>query len=360
MVNKIIHRRRCCSLSCYIGLIITLSVLLFAWNLQFTGYKYFTLRPYQFLPEKFTNVPQHTEEAHEVLKPGEGVVKKSSNKISCDEKCQWEQEQSYRKKKVQRHCSAANRTAINWSLWLRDNHHRLRNILVSDKHRILFCYVPKVSCTNWKKLFFILNGAANLKNISKVLTHSQTEKAFWRMSNMPQDSIIERLENYTSFMFVRNPYTRTLSAFKEKFEVRKPTNRYFRFKYADIIHRAVYGKPGYRHNVSFTEFVHYLGDPATSFSHGAEEHWIPMADLCFPCQKQYDYIGKLETLEQDTRFILDSFNISDLLKVVLDRPKHFTNTNVNSLHKYFSKLNKDHKDRLKRRYNDDLRLFGYY
>ena len=192
-----------------------------------------------------------------------------------------------------------------------------------------------------------------------MLTHSQTETALWRMSNMPGDGIIERLQNYTSFMFVRNPFTRTLSAFKEKFEVQKPTNRYFRYKYADIIHRAVYGKPGVGKNVSFADFVRYLGDPNTVFSHGAEEHWIPVSDLCFPCQKKYDYIGKLETLEEDTRFILHKFNMSKLLKVVLDRPKHFTNTNVNSLHKYFSTLKKDYKEGLKRRYNDDLKMFGY-
>jgi len=35
---------------------------------------------------------------------------------------------------------------------------RLDNIIVDEKFKILFCYIPKVACTQWKKVMVSLDG----------------------------------------------------------------------------------------------------------------------------------------------------------------------------------------------------------
>ena len=140
----------------------------------------------------------------------------------CDAECQWNKEQVRRKATLRRHCDTlGTNTKLNWTEWLKNNPNRLGQILVSDKHRLLMCYIPKVACTNWKHLFFILNGGSDLKqhgqdHITKL--HDTLTVSLQRMrSHLSEEEVIDRLENYDSFLVVRDPFTRALSAYRNKF-----------------------------------------------------------------------------------------------------------------------------------------------
>ena len=41
-------------------------------------------------------------------------------------------------------------------------------------------------------------------------------------------------------------------------------------------------------------------------------HWATYWKTCFPCDIQYDYVLKLETIEEDAKWLLDKFNITKI------------------------------------------------
>lgn len=62
---------------------------------------------------------------------------------------------------------------------------QMEHMYVDVKHRAMYCYVPKVGCTNWKRLFMILTGrskAAQPMDIRADEVHSYRKYGFSRLS----------------------------------------------------------------------------------------------------------------------------------------------------------------------------------
>ena len=156
------------------------------------------------------------------------------------EKHQWEQEQEIRRENLRKQCSSLGLGENITEDWLNKDKKRLNHILVSDKHKALYCYIPKVSCTNWKEVFIVMNGKATrdkVKGFPIPKIHSVTQKGGYRLPSYSNNDILHRLQTYTTFLVVRNPFSRTLSTYREKFETDKPLSRSFRKRYGNKIHR---------------------------------------------------------------------------------------------------------------------------
>lgn len=48
------------------------------------------------------------------------------------------------------------------------NASQLNHILVDHTHKLLYCYVPKVACTNWKRVMMVLTGQSNVSNLMDI------------------------------------------------------------------------------------------------------------------------------------------------------------------------------------------------
>ncbi|XP_042204806.1 carbohydrate sulfotransferase 11-like isoform X2 [Homarus americanus] len=193
----------------------------------------------------------------------------------------------------------------------------LNNLIVDDKNHILYCYVPK-----------------------------------------PQD-IRYRLHTYTKFIFVRHPIERVLSAFRNKFEKNYTSSAYFKKRFGvKIIKKYRKGIdpadiPASGHGVKFSEFVSYLIDTKTD---QLNEHWAPVSTMCYPCSVRYDYVGKYETLAEDSEYILREVGAPPSIQF----PEVIPSKTTAYVDPYFDTLSKNQQQDLIRIYEDDFRVFDYH
>ncbi|KAK8378823.1 hypothetical protein O3P69_009503 [Scylla paramamosain] len=177
----------------------------------------------------------------------------------------------------------------------------LYNLLVDDRHRAIYCYVPKVACTNWKRLMMILSGRTNETDPLHISSHIPHEEgALTRLSSAKyKTSVLSyKLRTYTKFLFVRHPMERLVSAFRNKLASNSSSATDFRRRFGATILKVRRGVGAFRNiskadkGLTFAEFVYYLIERSyTGGLQSLNEHWAPYFDLCHPCTIRYDNIG---------------------------------------------------------------------
>ena len=227
--------------------------------------------------------------------------------------------------------------------------------IVSEKYKLVFCPLPKVSCTVWKTLLADLEGVHIEKDVHREVGD--------KLNSLRQYSVEERrniLKNYTKFMFVREPFERVLSAYRDCFEGWYKRGDAFWKRYRQRVREYLVKNGGLSRidvnadNTTFEEFATYV---VLTWRKGEklQIHWRQMQDSCHPCQIKFDYVGHYESLSEDAEFILRKANLQDKVQFPPWRP-----TNTNSLmHKYYSNLTLLRIAQLQNIYKDDMEMFGY-
>ncbi|TNN34529.1 Carbohydrate sulfotransferase 11 [Liparis tanakae] len=172
--------------------------------------------------------------------------------------------------------------------------------------------------------------------------------------------INHRLKNYLKFLFVREPFERLVSAYRNKFTLKYNSSFHKRFG-TRIIRR-------YRKNatqdallngadVKFKEFAEYLVDPATQRDGPLNEHWQTAYQLCHPCHIHYDLVGKYETLEEDANYVLRLVGVGDSLRF----PSYAKSTRTTDAMtaQFFSNISTQQQIQLNQLYKLDFLMFNY-
>ncbi|XP_049886586.1 carbohydrate sulfotransferase 11 [Pectinophora gossypiella] len=239
---------------------------------------------------------------------------------------------------------------------------QLEHILVNDEHKLLYCYVPKVACTNWKRILMILAGKSNDTDVLSITASiAHTPGLFRNLSTVAKPECDIMLENYHKMIIVRNPFERLLSAFRNKLEGEMQSAKYFQDRVGRRIIKAFRENPSNEslelgHDVTFKEFVLFLTNKSEELADVVNnEHWQPITNLCHPCLIKYTLVGKYETLLDDSQLALHTINASHI------QFPHLAHTSGTSekLHTYFSQLDLPLIRKLYKLYKHDYRIFNY-
>ena len=178
-----------------------------------------------------------------------------------------------------------------------------QHIIVDDEHKLLYCYIPKVACSNWKRVFLVLSGKYRVVEEIHHLDHSD----FKFLSDYSPNEAQKRLQNYFKFMFVREPLDRLVSAYRSKFhkdvDFQQQYGRQIIRTYRDEVTKDNKGE-----DVTLKEFLQYYLD---SDPEKMNEHWKSYESLCQPCHIRYNFIGQFEHLKDETAYLLDQLDLSE-------------------------------------------------
>jgi len=240
-----------------------------------------------------------------------------------------------------------------------------------DEMDYVYCIVGKAASTSLRRTLVMLTG-----KISK----------FQRPEQLPGDVIhgagavdkyIARLETvqaayrdwrfadnrYFTFMFVREPLEKLVSAFRYTLIENNFNNldktlvqRYRPNDYKPSIKR---------YNVTFAEFVHYVLDERAA-GRMLDRHWKPQNEVCRVCQLRYDFIGHYETLYEDADYV-----VSKLKSRIMDVEQRRRVANIKFpadsghrkssgfLQQMYANVPAAHIKALYQMYADDYALFGF-
>lgn len=165
------------------------------------------------------------------------------------------------------------------------------------------------------------------------------------------EDLNESLQNSISFLVVREPFERILSAYRNKFEHGR--NTYYKLLGDQIIKKfrvmttnrvSCYKKCKmqpissiffiFLHNKrqdpfagpTFSEFLEFV---VQHYKSGGrfDEHWSPIYQFCTPCSVNFTLIAKMETFQRDTEYIIRQAGLETLLldKVPKAKERKITN-----------------------------------
>ena len=241
-----------------------------------------------------------------------------------------------------------------------------KNIVVDDRHRILYCPVSKACSTSWRKLMLVMSGKfRTLEEIGNpVQIKTSTESRLHTYSKEQQEY---RLKNYVSFMVTREPLIRFVSTYKDKFS--NPTlNGWRRRLCHDIVELVT--SMGWKHNrgprnISIDEFAEYVIDLAWNVSDLVQlklnPHWRPMSIQCRPCHITYDYYSWVETIREDAEYLLKKFAAPPGLHFIWENqsPKTVIGHPKDGVKQYLSQLSERQLNQIISTYKADYEIFGY-
>ena len=223
----------------------------------------------------------------------------------------------------------------------------LDNLVVIDEGELIYCAIPKVATTEWREALTIYLGN------DRVQGKKAQNRTLWKhLNEYSTENVTDKIHKYRKFLFVREPFGRLLSAYKSKFV--NGNEYYYKTFGRKIIQQfrknATEQAKNTGNDVTFLEFIKHI-----LLAQYHDEHWRPYDNLCHVCSIEYDFIGHLETIDEDVPFLLKGLGINDRVTFKSHRRSQ---TSSDLLH-YYSKIPAPFIKKLEKIYFNDFHMFGY-
>ncbi|KAK0055507.1 carbohydrate sulfotransferase 8 [Biomphalaria pfeifferi] len=205
----------------------------------------------------------------------------------------------------------------------------------THKYGVLYCSVPKAGCTFWKSVFYTANrkdyvNKSDIFPLSKHYIHSVygSGKSFSALSSTYS----------TRLLVVRDPYSRLLSAYLDKFYLpnfwHSEALRLIKMRDSPIFAHVIgAGRPDFLRRHYDEVYKLFPTEAAGGFSRNdttcgkyltfqdfirygffvQEPHWMPIHVICNPCLLNVSHVILMETFTSDARVLLDKMGMGHLL-----------------------------------------------
>ena len=231
------------------------------------------------------------------------------------------------------------------------NRKQLQQILIDDDNKIIYCAVPKTASTAIKGTLIRSRNNSGIK-----ITPSVHSRRMWKdLSKYNTATLPQHLMTHFRFLFVRDPFHRLLSGYRDKFFGK---NKYYTNVLRRMIVRAfrpqeVEEVGTETNNVTFAEFLKFILSYSNPLTRDA--HWRQAHQLCFPCAFEFDLIGHYETLEEDAAYLLKKAGLDDRVTFPPVRSSQASSDFMT----YYSQVPREVISRLGEAFRSDFEMFGY-
>ena len=233
---------------------------------------------------------------------------------------------------------------------------------VDPNHGIAFRATPKAGSTSWLCVMAsALSGipASNTSYKDVYLLRNSWDWLKWKNGSV--EDLKYALREYNKFVFVRHPLSRLLSAYLDKIAYwRKGRNQKFREMKDEILTFSTNKSTNSDKYIAFPDFVRYI-IAARNLGNKLNYHWRPLTLLLQPCQLHYNFIGKIETLVDDSKYVFQNvFHDPSLIlprrnSANLKKVRNYTK----SIQEYYDELTSEELADVIDIYEDDFAIFGY-
>ncbi|XP_053676451.1 carbohydrate sulfotransferase 11-like [Anopheles nili] len=235
---------------------------------------------------------------------------------------------------------------------------------ISPGHGIAWCNIFKAASSTWMYYFNILGGYS-VQYLQRTKA-SPIDLARKRFPRPTANELNDYISNTISFLIVREPFERLLSAYRNKLEGCR--NKYYKLLGEQIVKKFRKSHPvkGVKppHGPTFREFLEFL---VSHYRSGGrfDEHWSPVYSFCTPCSINFTLIAKMETFQRDSEYIIRQAGLETLLLNKMPRYKarwitnRSTSDTRNLIPRYFAQIDEKLLTDVLEIYQLDFELFGY-